>query len=105
MPSSGGLASHAKVVQRMMTRKCRFQGVRANKFIGRKTGPRRVGPRKEPTLNMAYSIWELLTFPPGVLEERLRTMTFHEREAERLEAKRQAEARQKGKNQNEQQTK
>ena len=54
---------------------------------------------------MAYSIWELLTFPPGVLEERLRTMTFHEREAERLEAKRQAEARQKGKNQNEQQTK
>ena len=35
---------------------------------------------------MAYSIWELLTFPPEVLEERLRTMTFQDREAERLEA-------------------
>ncbi len=40
---------------------------------------------------MAYSIWELLTFPPEVLEERLRRMTFQEREAERLEALREFE--------------
>lgn len=39
-----------------------------------------------------YSIWELLSFPPEVLKERLRTMTFQEREAERLEALRKTQA-------------
>jgi hypothetical protein len=34
---------------------------------------------------MPISIWELLRFAPEALEERLRTMTFQEREAQRLE--------------------
>jgi hypothetical protein len=40
---------------------------------------------------MACSIWEFLTFPPEILEDRLRTMNFQAREHGRLEALRQHE--------------
>jgi hypothetical protein len=33
---------------------------------------------------MAYSLWEFLKFSPQQLRERERTMTFEEREQERL---------------------
>jgi hypothetical protein len=35
---------------------------------------------------MVYSLWEFLTFTPQQLRERERTMTFEEREQERLKA-------------------
>ena len=40
---------------------------------------------------MAYSLWEFLTFSPAVLRQRERTLTWKEREEERLEALRQYE--------------
>ena len=44
---------------------------------------------------MAYSLWEILRFTSAELRQRQQTMTFEEREAERLEAWRKAELRTK----------